>query len=339
MKIKGGVLLATKELEWIKCLNRDEKFSKKGELGERRYKTLVEEGFKILSDKIDLFLEEINELAMASESKLDIDPTYREKMLGKIFSGASRFLEPLMPFERVKTLEKALEGASMEFFTFQNRLIFQMLYNRLRKINVHPGITSFEEDLTAIFDELGLDPEFIMMRKNNENNDGFYGKVKPPEGDIFDQFKKLSNEELQSAVNKVIFGNILEKPLRYTYWSIRKEYFDKQFLLEHRKRALKFLEEIKNGIVNKRKKILKDLYIRGLVNENKLNKVEIIENYHKNALESAKGCEFNRVGFNDIKIACKCIKNVEVFKAPKSFHNITLHLTEYGKELLNELTN
>jgi len=337
MKVKGGVLLAPKELEWIKCLNRNKRFSKKGELGDRQYKRIVERDLKHLPAKIDLFLEEINELSAASESKLKLDPLLREKILEKLISGASKFIKPIDPLKRTDILNQANEEANADSFNRINKIMRPFLYLRLSKINTHPGIIPISGDIKAIFDELDLDPDFETMKKKD---DGSYIRVRNQgENDDFDKLLNLSDNELQSAVDRVIFGNVRDKKSSFVYWLIRKEHFDKQFLFSHSNRALKILERMKNKNLSGKgaSRILPDMYKRGLINENRLSVRDVIENYQKNALKIAKECKFNKPGNPEVEVVCECIKNVGSFKPPKPLIAKRLQLTEYGDKPWNEI--
>jgi hypothetical protein len=292
------------------------------------HKCVVKRKIKSLLGNLENFsVEEISLMIRASERpEMEIDPWYRKQIFDLLPNEILKSLEPFNPLDKLRLLKGSEEVSSLKSKEFA---AYDTLFDMLKNVNTHPGISY--EDLDLIFHELGIDPADMDIMKNDDH----YKTSRPT---TFDTLRKLPKNRLQSAVKRVIFGNRLEKPFYYIYWS-EKEHLDEQFLLEDRKRALRILKEIKNGIINRKKKLLKELYIRGLINEKNLKEEEMIETHQRNTLELAKKCKFNKGIFNGIGITCECIKNIEVFKAPESFYHIPLNLTEYGEKLLKKLTN
>ena len=293
------------------------------------HKCVIKKKIKSLLRDFDIFsVKEISLMIRASERpEMEIDPWYRKQLFDLL---PHKILEPLEPFsslDKLRLLKGSEEVSSLKSKEFA---AYNLLFEMLKNVNTHPEIPYKCFDL--IFHELKMDPIDMDIMKGDDSH---YKTSKPT---TFDTLRKLPKNRLQSAVKKVIFGNRLEKPFYYIYWS-EKEHLDEQFLLEDRKRALRILKEIKNRIINRKKRLLKELYIRGLINEKNLKEEEIIEKHQMYTLESAKKCKFNKGVFNGIGITCDCIKNIEVFRAPESFHNVQLILTMYGEKLLKKLTN
>jgi len=316
------VLISSRELEWLKCLNNKKEFRY---AGKRQYKRKIKNLIPKLPEKINLVFKEISELTNSLQY-IECDENDVEKILSTLRNGVLELLGPFPLFE----IPKILKDAEKKFYKGDRELssIFsatnlasKLILRRLRMINVHPGISWGETN--DIQDELDIDKNVFKTYKNGE----IYADVNI----LIKNIKKVSNKKLQSIVNKIINSN--------EYWKNRKFLVDEKYINsnQHAQKLLKNIIE-KPNILKKFRywETIKEFFKRGILYSQELSEDEVIELFRKSARKESKECLLSKKMGLD-RTTCECLFRTSTINEKFKGKFTSLKLTGYGRALTKKL--